>query len=133
MESPSCNITSVSTVEPEKLATLSRKQEMSHDNTVQEAVYRRRHLPVRSRRRRKDVKKEQQTLMMVKKAEEEEEVEKKIVALQKIVPGGEALAVEKLFEETADYILELQRQVKALRFLTAFVQGSQRDNMKLGG
>ncbi|KAL8510708.1 hypothetical protein ACS0TY_017504 [Phlomoides rotata] len=55
-------------------------------------------------------------------------VEKKIVALQKIVPGGERLPVEELFEETAEYILTLESRVKALKFLVAFVQSSE--NMK---
>lgn len=60
------------------------------------------------------------------------EVEKKIAALQKIVPGGERLAVEELFEETADYIFALENKVKALRFLTAFVQSSENRKRKLG-
>ncbi|CAI9089056.1 OLC1v1023556C1 [Oldenlandia corymbosa var. corymbosa] len=62
-----------------------------------------------------------------------EEVEDKIMALQKIVPGGESLGVDKLFEETAGYILELQYQVKALKFLATFVQGSEKEKRKLGG
>lgn len=65
--------------------------------------------------------------------DEKAEVEKKIVALQKIVPGGERLPVEELFEETAEYILELQCQVKMLRFLAAFVQGSEKTKRMLGG
>lgn len=65
--------------------------------------------------------------------EEEEEVESKINALQKMVPGAESLALDKLFEETAGYILALQFQVKALKFLTNFVEGSQKEKRKLGG
>ncbi|PIN05459.1 hypothetical protein CDL12_22002 [Handroanthus impetiginosus] len=65
--------------------------------------------------------------------DEKAEVEEKIVALQKIVPGGEALAVEKLFEETAEYILTLEWQVKALRFLAGIVEGSEKEERKLGG
>lgn len=71
---------------------------------------------------------------MISRVEEEsaerDEFEKKIVALKKIVPGGETLEVENLFEETADYILSLQYRVEALRFLVAFVESSER---KLGG
>lgn len=65
--------------------------------------------------------------------DEEEEVESKINALQKIVPGGESLALDKLFEETAGYILALQFQVKALKFLTNFVEGSEKEKRKFGG
>lgn len=65
--------------------------------------------------------------------EEEEEVESKINALQKMVPGAESLALDKLFEETAGYILALQFQVKTLKFLTNFVEGSQKEKRKLGG
>ncbi|XP_031106470.1 transcription factor PAR1-like [Ipomoea triloba] len=66
-------------------------------------------------------------------ADEKAEVEKKILALQRIVPGGEALGVDKLFEETAGYILALQFQVKALRAVTSFVEGSEKEKRKLGG
>lgn len=65
--------------------------------------------------------------------DEEEEVESKINALQKIVPGGESLGLDNLFEETAGYILALQFQVKALKFLTNFVEGSEKEKRKLGG
>ncbi|KAL2476594.1 Uncharacterized protein Adt_37330 [Abeliophyllum distichum] len=66
-------------------------------------------------------------------SDEKAEVEKKIVALQKIVPGGESLGVDKLFEETAEYILTLQCQVKVLRFLASFVEGPEIEKRKLGG
>nr|GMC70347.1 transcription factor PAR1 [Ipomoea batatas] len=66
-------------------------------------------------------------------ADEKAEVEKKILALQRIVPGGESLGVDKLFEETAGYILALQFQVKALRAVTSFVEGSEKEKRKLGG
>ncbi|KAL3848693.1 hypothetical protein ACJIZ3_010575 [Penstemon smallii] len=65
-------------------------------------------------------------------SDEKVEVEKKIVALQKIVPGGETLTAENLFEETAEYILSLQCQVKALRFLADFVEGKGKEKRKLG-
>lgn len=55
------------------------------------------------------------------------------MALQKIVPGGETLPVAELFEETAEYIFALECQVKALRFLAAFVQSSENRKRKLGG
>lgn len=75
---------------------------------------------------------------MISRAEEEstkkdELFEKKIVALKKIVPGGETLAVENLLEETADYILSLQYKVEALRFLVAIVESSENNKRKLGG
>ncbi|KAG6387243.1 hypothetical protein SASPL_152430 [Salvia splendens] len=64
--------------------------------------------------------------------ENPELVDKKIVALQKIVPGGERLAVDELFQETAEYIFALESQVEALRFLAAFVQTSDNTKRKLG-
>ncbi|OWM73302.1 transcription factor PAR1-like [Punica granatum] len=60
------------------------------------------------------------------------EVERKIVALQRIVPGGEELGVDTLFEETAEYILSLQCQVKSMRALTSFFEGLERNKRKLG-
>ncbi|KAF3664396.1 Transcription factor PAR2 [Capsicum annuum] len=65
--------------------------------------------------------------------DEKAEVEEKILALQKIVPGGESLGVDMLFEETAGYILQLQCQVKALKVLASFVEGTEKAKMKLGG
>ncbi|XP_062104611.1 transcription factor PAR1-like [Humulus lupulus] len=62
---------------------------------------------------------------------EKEEVERKIKALQRIVPGGESLGVDKLFDETAGYILALQCQLKAMRTLAAFVEGLEK--RKFGG
>ncbi|KAK4758916.1 hypothetical protein SAY87_020217 [Trapa incisa] len=64
---------------------------------------------------------------------ERAEVEEKISTLQRIVPGGEDLGVEKLFEETAEYILSLQWQIKAMRALTTFFEGLERNTRKLGG
>ncbi|XP_017629513.1 transcription factor PAR1-like [Gossypium arboreum] len=61
------------------------------------------------------------------------EVKRKIVALQRIVPGGEALGVDKLFEETAGYILALQGQIRAMRVLTSFIEGMDKQKRKLGG
>lgn len=61
------------------------------------------------------------------------EIEGKIAALQRIVPGGEELGVDKLFEETAEYILTLQWQVKSMRAMTSFFEGLERNKRKLGG
>ncbi|KAK4342225.1 hypothetical protein RND71_038041 [Anisodus tanguticus] len=66
-------------------------------------------------------------------SDDKAEVEEKIMALQKIVPGGESLGVDMLFEETAGYILQLQCQVKALKVLTSFVEGTEKERMKLEG
>ncbi|KAL5793058.1 hypothetical protein ACOSP7_001652 [Xanthoceras sorbifolium] len=65
--------------------------------------------------------------------EEKEEMERKIVALQRMVPGGEMLEVDKLFEETAGYILALQSQIKAMRVLATFIQGLEKEKRKFGG
>ncbi|KAF8010580.1 hypothetical protein BT93_J1272 [Corymbia citriodora subsp. variegata] len=61
------------------------------------------------------------------------EVERKIAALQRIVPGGVDLGVDMLFEETAGYILALQGQVKAMRALASFFEGLEKEKRKLGG
>ncbi|KAI3465905.1 hypothetical protein Pfo_022568 [Paulownia fortunei] len=130
------------TVEPENMPTLSTNQQMAQKKPpetrqdLSAAAFR---LVGRGRGRRRGT----HVRKISKNAcnggggeeltDEKAEVEKKIVALQKIVPGGERLAVEKLFEETAEYILELECQVKALRFLAAFVQGSEKEKRKLGG
>lgn len=65
--------------------------------------------------------------------EEEEGVEEKIEALQTIVPGGTALGVDALFEETASYILALQCQINAIKVLTTFLERCEKDDMKFGG
>jgi hypothetical protein len=61
------------------------------------------------------------------------EVERKIVALQRIVPGGESFGVDKLFEETADYIMALQCQIKAMRVLAGFLEELEKEKRKFGG
>ncbi|CAI8586808.1 unnamed protein product [Vicia faba] len=66
-------------------------------------------------------------------SDDREEIERKINALQRIVPNGESYGVDKLFDETAGYILALQYQVKALKALTGFFQKMEKDNTKLGG
>lgn len=65
--------------------------------------------------------------------EEKEEVERKIQALQRIVPGGESLGVDKLFEETAGYIMALQCQLKAMKTLATFFEGLEKEKRKFGG
>ncbi|KAK2989460.1 hypothetical protein RJ640_023618 [Escallonia rubra] len=65
--------------------------------------------------------------------DEKGEVEKKVVALKRIVPGGESLGIETLFEETAGYILALENQVKAMRVLASFFEGLEKEKWKLGG
>lgn len=74
---------------------------------------------------------------VVKGGEEEaeddkEEVERKIEALQRIVPGGESLGVDKLFEETAGYIMALQGQLKAMKALASFFEGLEKEKKKFG-
>ncbi|VVB06207.1 unnamed protein product [Arabis nemorensis] len=65
--------------------------------------------------------------------DDEEGVEEKIEALQTIVPGGTALGVDALFEETASYILALQCQINAIKVLTSFLERCEKDEMKFGG
>ena len=65
--------------------------------------------------------------------DDSEELERKIHALQKIVPGGESLGVDKLFDETAGYIVALQCQVKALRAHAGFFEKLEKEKTKFGG
>nr|WKE35146.1 basic helix-loop-helix family protein [Rosa persica] len=65
-------------------------------------------------------------------ADDREEVERKIEALQRIVPGGESLGVDKLFEETAGYIMTLQVQLKAMKALASFFEGLEKEKKKFG-
>lgn len=64
--------------------------------------------------------------------DDKEEVERKIEALQRIVPGGESLGVDKLFEETAGYIMALQGQLKAMKALASFFEGLEKEKKKFG-
>lgn len=68
-----------------------------------------------------------------KEEDDREEIERKIHALQRIVPGGESLGVDKLFDETAGYIMALQCQVKALRTLAGFFDKLEKEKTKFGG
>lgn len=65
--------------------------------------------------------------------EDEDEVKEKIEALQRIIPGGTALGVDALFEETAGYIMSLQCQIKTIKVLTSFLQRLDQEDMKFGG
>ncbi|CAA2971558.1 Hypothetical predicted protein [Olea europaea subsp. europaea] len=128
--------------EPENIATLSRK-EQTNQEMVQESnksTIRRMRQPDGHRR---SITNETQVKIICaggeessgggEDSDEKAEVEKKIVALQKIVPGGESLFADKLFEETAEYILTLQDQIKVLRFFASFVEGPEIEKRKLGG
>ncbi|RDY02414.1 Transcription factor PAR1, partial [Mucuna pruriens] len=78
------------------------------------------------------VKKEEEEEDDEDEEDEREEIEKKIHTLQRIVPGGESFGVDKLFDETAGYILALQYQVKALRALTGFFDKLDKEKTKFG-
>ncbi|KAL4363713.1 hypothetical protein GQ457_04G033980 [Hibiscus cannabinus] len=65
--------------------------------------------------------------------DEKVEVKRKMVALQRIVPGGEDLGADQLFEETAGYILALQSQIRTMKALASFIQGVGKEKRKLGG
>ncbi|KDP33074.1 hypothetical protein JCGZ_13611 [Jatropha curcas] len=69
----------------------------------------------------------------VSQDDEKEEVERKILTLQRIVPGGESLGIDKLFEETVGYILTLQCQIKAMRLLESFLEEMEKEKRKFGG
>uniref|UniRef100_A0A0E0JLG2 BHLH domain-containing protein n=1 Tax=Oryza punctata TaxID=4537 RepID=A0A0E0JLG2_ORYPU len=60
-----------------------------------------------------------------KEEEEEEEVmvDEKVALLRQLVPGGEAMAVERLLDETADYIAALRAQVGVMRALACLLSG----------
>ncbi|CAK9176426.1 unnamed protein product [Ilex paraguariensis] len=107
-------------------------------NAVEESLvsYRRVRRPERHHRRSRRKIRDVKVLKEVKDGggeDEKAQVERKIVALQSIVPGGESLGIDKLFEETAGYILALQNQLQALRALTICFEGWERERMKLGG
>lgn len=84
----------------------------------------------------KDVKvREKSSCVIVDEEEEEddEDIERKIEALQRIVPNGESLDLDKLFDETAGYIVSLQYQVKTLKALTSFFEKLEKEKTKFGG
>ncbi|XP_011026272.1 PREDICTED: transcription factor PAR1-like [Populus euphratica] len=91
----------------------------------------------RSRRKRKEMlkvqEKDQASTVGAGEDDEKAEVDRKIVALQMIIPGGESFGVDKLFEETAGYIMALQCQIKAMRVLAGFLEGLETEKRKSGG
>lgn len=121
----------------------NQKPQMGH-HEIENARKAHRKLINRRKRTTRDIKAahhhhQQQQQQKKKKVQEdqddqnkEELLETKIVALQRIVPGGETLGVEKLFEETADYILALQCQIKAMKVLTNFIEALEKAKSKFG-
>ncbi|KAJ0985937.1 hypothetical protein J5N97_004293 [Dioscorea zingiberensis] len=61
------------------------------------------------------------------------EIEKRVKVLQSLVPGGEAMEMESLFEETADYIEALEEQVSAMRALATFLDALEKEKWMMGG
>ncbi|KAE8694095.1 Transcription factor PAR2 [Hibiscus syriacus] len=125
-----------------KIPTFYTKQTPLKRNALHEEVlptFRRTTRPGTTRKRReysnKDSSSETQNDDGVADEDDDEKVEvkRKIVALQRIVPGGEDLGVDKLFEETAGYILALQCQIRAMKALTSFIEGADKEKRKLGG
>ncbi|XP_058219304.1 transcription factor PAR1-like [Rhododendron vialii] len=87
-----------------------------------------------TRRKRKEAKVSKEVICSDGSEDDEKaEVERKIMALQRIVPGGESLGIENLFEETAGYIKALQAQVRAMRVIASFFEGLECEKRKLGG
>ncbi|KAL5582589.1 hypothetical protein UlMin_015031 [Ulmus minor] len=64
--------------------------------------------------------------------DEKEQVERKIQCLKSIVPGGESLGVDKLFDQTAAYIMALQCQLKAMKTLASFFESLDKEKSKFG-
>lgn len=62
-----------------------------------------------------------------------EEIERRIRALKRLIPGGEGLEMEKLFEETAHYIEALEGQVTTMRALATFLDGLHKERRLLHG
>lgn len=60
-------------------------------------------------------------------------VQKRIKALQRLVPGADSLDPERLFEETAYYILSLQEQVNAMKVLATLFHSLEKEKTKVGG
>jgi hypothetical protein len=47
-------------------------------------------------------------------------IDRRFWTLQRVVPGGRKMGVDTLFQETADYILNLQMQVRGMEALADF-------------
>ncbi|XP_010924324.1 transcription factor bHLH149 [Elaeis guineensis] len=65
--------------------------------------------------------------------DEVKEIARKLRALQELVPGGEDLAMDRLFEETADYVEALQRQVNVMRALDSLLGRLEKEKRLMGG
>ncbi|XP_043689712.1 transcription factor PAR2-like [Telopea speciosissima] len=90
----------------------------------------------RPRRKQRNAKAKLQTNNPNASGEDEGEkvgIQKRIMLLQSIIPGGESLGIDKLFEETALYILALQGQVKAIKILTSLFESLEKDKSKFEG
>lgn len=91
------------------------------------------HRKGRRKRREMKVQEKDHVVSGCEDHDEKAEVERKILELQRVVPGGESLGADKLFEETAGYILALQYQIKAMRVLASFLEGLEKEKRKFGG
>lgn len=118
----------------------SQKPQMGHNENARKAH---RKLVNRRKRTTRDItaayhhrRQQQQKKDKVQEDQDDQSKEEllgtKILALQRIVPGGETLGVDELFEETADYILALQCQIKAMKVLTNFIEGLEKEKSKFG-
>ncbi|KAI0504495.1 hypothetical protein KFK09_015447 [Dendrobium nobile] len=72
---------------------------------------------IRKRRSRLAARRRRETLRKVGR-ENGRSVRRKVVELQKLVPGGEELRPHQLLARTANYIFQLKVQVRLLRALS---------------
>ncbi|XP_050229586.1 transcription factor PAR1 [Mercurialis annua] len=87
-----------------------------------------------SSKRRDQLVKNNNKKKMTNNEEEDELLEKKIWVLKMILPGGESIdGIDELFQETAHYILDLQSQIQAMKILSSFLQGMDKEKRKFGG
>jgi hypothetical protein len=122
----------------ERKTTHEKSEMATHESLVSLKRSRRaENVHKRSRRKREEMlkvqEKDQASTVGAGEDDEKAEVDRKIVALQMIIPGGESFGVDKLFEETADYIMALQCQIKAMRVLAGFLEGLEKEKRKSGG
>lgn len=50
-------------------------------------------------------------------------IQRRVRTLKKLVPNGEAMGVDGLFRETADYILALEMRVKVMKIMMKVLTG----------
>jgi hypothetical protein len=122
----------------ERKTTHEKSEMATHESLVSLKRSRRaENVHKRSRRKREEMlkvqEKDQASTVGAGEDDEKAEVDRKIVALQMIIPGGESFGVDKLFEETADYIMALQCQIKAMRVLAGFLEELEKEKRKFGG